>query len=74
MSTLNAFSDKERVYHPCPSRQEALHVQRAVAWELEEPRAGREPPSRGSFIRDTLRIEPPASPGVRIEWPGATLP
>jgi hypothetical protein len=39
MSTLNAFSEKERDYHRYQSRQEALRVQRAVAYELEERRA-----------------------------------
>jgi hypothetical protein len=39
MSTLNAFSEKERDYHRYQSRQEALRVQRAVAQELEERRA-----------------------------------
>jgi predicted transposase/invertase (TIGR01784 family) len=38
MSTLNAFSEKERDYHRYQSRQEALRVQRAVAQELEERR------------------------------------
>jgi hypothetical protein len=39
MSTLNAFSEKERDYHRYQSRQEALRVQRAVAYELEDRRA-----------------------------------
>ncbi|HSO81925.1 hypothetical protein, partial [Thiocapsa sp.] len=39
MSTLNAFSEKERDYHRYQSRQEALRVQRAVAQELEARRA-----------------------------------
>ncbi len=39
MSTLNAFSEKERDYHRYQSRQEALSMQRAVAYELEERRA-----------------------------------
>jgi Skp family chaperone for outer membrane proteins len=39
MSTLNAFSEKERDYHRYQSRREALRVQRAVAQELEERRA-----------------------------------
>jgi Skp family chaperone for outer membrane proteins len=39
MSTLNAFSEKERDYHRYQSRQEALRVARAVAYELEERRA-----------------------------------
>jgi hypothetical protein len=39
MSTLNAFSEKERDYHRYQSRQEALRVQRAVAQEFEERRA-----------------------------------
>jgi Skp family chaperone for outer membrane proteins len=39
MSTLNAFSEKERDYHRYQSRQEALRLQRAVARELEERRA-----------------------------------
>jgi predicted transposase/invertase (TIGR01784 family) len=39
MSTLNAFTEKERDYHRYQSRQEALRVQRAVAQELEERRA-----------------------------------
>jgi predicted transposase/invertase (TIGR01784 family) len=39
MSTLNAFSEKERDYHRYQSRQEALRVARAVAQELEERRA-----------------------------------
>jgi uncharacterized protein (DUF2267 family) len=39
MSTLNAFSEKERDYHRYQSRQEALRMQRAVAYELKERRA-----------------------------------
>ncbi|WP_373509334.1 PD-(D/E)XK nuclease family transposase [Thiocapsa sp.] len=39
MSTLNAFSEKERDYHRYQSRQEALRMQRAVAYEFEERRA-----------------------------------
>lgn len=39
MSTLNAFSEKERDYHRYQSCQEALRMQRAVAYELEERRA-----------------------------------
>jgi hypothetical protein len=39
MSTLNAFSEKERDYHRYQSRQEALRLQRAVAREREERRA-----------------------------------
>lgn len=39
MSTLNAFSEKERDYHRYQSRQEALRMQRAVAYELEARRA-----------------------------------
>jgi Skp family chaperone for outer membrane proteins len=36
---LNAFSEKERDYHRYQSRQEALRVARAIAYELEERRA-----------------------------------
>ena len=39
MSTLNAFSEKERDYHRYQSRQESLRMQRAVARELQERRA-----------------------------------
>jgi predicted transposase/invertase (TIGR01784 family) len=39
MSTLSAFSEKERDYHRYQSRQEALRVQRAIQRTLEEAHA-----------------------------------
>jgi predicted transposase/invertase (TIGR01784 family) len=47
MSTLNAFSEKERDYHRYQSRQEALRVQRAVAYELEDRRAAEQAALQG---------------------------
>jgi hypothetical protein len=42
MSTLNAFSEKERAYHAYQARQEFLRQQRAIQQELEEARAATE--------------------------------
>ena len=58
MSTLNAFSEKERDYHRYQSRQEALRVARAVAYELEERRAAGAPSRAASGDRTALRHPP----------------
>jgi predicted transposase/invertase (TIGR01784 family) len=42
MSTLNAFSEKERDYHRYQSRQEALRQQRAIQRALEAERQAKE--------------------------------
>jgi predicted transposase/invertase (TIGR01784 family) len=42
MSTLNAFSEKERAYHAYQARQEFLRQQRSIQKELEEARAATE--------------------------------
>ncbi|RKT42933.1 Rpn family recombination-promoting nuclease/putative transposase [Thiocapsa rosea] len=42
MSTLNAFSEKERAYHAYQARQEFLRQQRGIQRELDEARAAKE--------------------------------
>ena len=42
MSTLNAFSEKEREYHAYQARQEFLRQQRGIQRELDEARAAKE--------------------------------
>lgn len=42
MSTLNAFSEKEREYHAYQARQEFLRQQRGIQRELDEARAAEE--------------------------------
>jgi predicted transposase/invertase (TIGR01784 family) len=47
MSTLNAFSEKERAYHAYQARQEFLRQQRAIQRELDEERAAKEAALQG---------------------------
>ncbi len=42
MSTLTAFSEKERAYHQYQARQEFLRQQRAIQQECEKERAAKE--------------------------------
>ncbi|UHD15555.1 PD-(D/E)XK nuclease family transposase [Thiocapsa bogorovii] len=42
MSTLNAFSEKERAYHAYQARQEFLRQQRGIQRELDKARAAKE--------------------------------
>jgi hypothetical protein len=59
MSTLNAFSEKERDYHRYQSRQEALRVQRAVAYELEDRRAAEQAALQGRRRRPSAKPRRP---------------
>jgi predicted transposase/invertase (TIGR01784 family) len=62
MSTLNAFSEKERDYHRYQSRQEALRVQRAVAYELEDRRAAEQAALPGRARPSAKPRRPSAKP------------
>ena len=42
MTTLKAFSDKERAYHVYQARQDFLRQQRSIQRELDDERAARE--------------------------------
>ena len=42
MSTLTAFSEKDRAYHAYQARQEFLRQQRSIQQELEKERAAKE--------------------------------
>jgi predicted transposase/invertase (TIGR01784 family) len=57
MSTLNAFSEKERAYHAYQARQEFLRQQRAIQQELEEARAATEAALQGKEAEEAKEAE-----------------
>ncbi len=55
MSTLNAFSEKERAYHAYQARQEFLRQQRGIQRELDEERAAKEAALQGKEAERTAK-------------------